>query len=405
MVRFSPTRSTCRPGFTEPALISRKADGKDATVEVIGIDRKTLSALEKQPGMTRERWMSCLAVRVLPALPSVTASDTPPLLGSYRVEGDVLRFVPRFPLEPGLRYRAELDPSRLLEIAERTAKGRILGLPRSAAHRGSRPNSRLPGDLPPRPPRSPRSTPRARLPENLLRFYIYFSAPMSRGEAYRHIRLLDAAGKPVDTPFLELDEELWSRDGMRFTLLFDPGRIKRGLKPREELGPVLEAGKSYQLVVDRDWLDAEGNPLKTEFRKTLRPARRTRPRRIPGTGTFGRRGRDSGICWRSASPSRWTGHSWIACSRCRMRRERSSRAESPWVAKKPSGSSRRRPHGDRATIAWSSAPSSRTWPEIVSPSPSRWTWSTRSPGALRAKRSPDHSGSGTAAEFGWTTDQ
>ena len=93
---------------------------------------------------------------------------------------------------------------------------------------------------------------------------------MSRGEAYRHIRLLDAKGKPVDAPFLELDEELWSRDGMRFTLLFDPGRIKRGLKPREDLGPVLEAGKSYQLVIDRDWPDAEGNPLKAEFRKTLR---------------------------------------------------------------------------------------------------------------------------------------
>ena len=54
---------------------------------------------------------------------------------------------------------------------------------------------------------------RAMLPENLLRLYIHFSAPMSRGEAYRRIRLLDATGKPVDDPFLELDEELWSRDG------------------------------------------------------------------------------------------------------------------------------------------------------------------------------------------------
>ena len=72
---------------------------------------------------------------------------------------------------------------------------------------------------------------------------------MSRGEAYRHIRLLDATGKPVEDPFLELDEELWSGDGRRFTLLFDPGRIKRGLKPREEVGPgpgggqVLRAGR------------------------------------------------------------------------------------------------------------------------------------------------------------------
>ena len=93
---------------------------------------------------------------------------------------------------------------------------------------------------------------------------------MSRGEAYRRIRLLDAAGKPVDDPFLELDEELWSPDGTRFTLLFDPGRIKRGLKPREEVGPVLEAGKSYYLVIDRDWLDADGKPLKAGFRKTFR---------------------------------------------------------------------------------------------------------------------------------------
>ena len=97
------------------------------------------------------------------------------------------------------------------------------------------------------------------LPENLLQFYIFFSAPMSRGEAYRRITLLDiATGKIVDAPFLELDEELWSPDGTRFTLVFDPGRIKRGLKPREEVGPVLEAGKSYSLVIDRQWLDALG---------------------------------------------------------------------------------------------------------------------------------------------------
>jgi hypothetical protein len=108
------------------------------------------------------------------------------------------------------------------------------------------------------------------LPENLLRFYIHFSAPMSRGEAYHRIKLLDAKGKPVADPFLELAEELWSTDGTRFTLLFDPGRIKRGLKPREEVGPVLEAGKSYCVVIDRDWPDAMGNPLQAEFRKSFR---------------------------------------------------------------------------------------------------------------------------------------
>ncbi len=111
----------------------------------------------------------------------------------------------------------------------------------------------------------------AQLPENLLRFYIHFSAPMSRGEAYRHLKLIDTAtSKPVHAPFLELEQELWSPDGKRFTLFIDPGRIKRGLKPREMFGPVLEAGKSYCLVVDRGWTDAAGNGLQSDFRRTFR---------------------------------------------------------------------------------------------------------------------------------------
>jgi hypothetical protein len=93
---------------------------------------------------------------------------------------------------------------------------------------------------------------------------------MSRGEAYRHIHLLDAAGREVDHPFLEVDEELWDPTGKRFTLFFDPGRIKRGLKPREEVGPALEEGKSYTLVIDREWPDARGFPLTQSFRKPFR---------------------------------------------------------------------------------------------------------------------------------------
>ena len=74
--------------------------------------------------------------------------------------------------------------------------------------------------------------------------------------------LLDAAAKEVDLPFLELEQELWDSSGKRFTLFFDPGRIKRGLKPREEVGPALEEGKSYTFVVDRAWHDAQGDSLK-----------------------------------------------------------------------------------------------------------------------------------------------
>ena len=94
---------------------------------------------------------------------------------------------------------------------------------------------------------------------------------MSRGEAYRHIRLLDAAGKPVADPFLELDEELWSADGKRFTLLFDPGRIKRGLEAARGAragpggGQVLRAGRRPRLA-------RRGRPTRSraEFRKAFR---------------------------------------------------------------------------------------------------------------------------------------
>jgi hypothetical protein len=102
-----------------------------------------------------------------------------------------------------------------------------------------------------------------------LKFYIHFSAPMSRGGAYDHVHLLDASGKEIDLPFLELGEELWDPAYQRFTLFFDPGRIKRGLKPREEVGPVLEEGKTYTFVIDQDWTDAQGNPLKESYKKVF----------------------------------------------------------------------------------------------------------------------------------------
>src|SRR5206468_10702471 len=96
--------------------------------------------------------------------------------------------------------------------------------------------------------------------------YLHFSAPMSRGEVYRRVRLLGEGDRPVDRPFLEIGEELWDPDGTRLTLLFDPGRIKRGLVPRKEEGPILEEGRAYTLVVDPAWPDAQGRPLRQGYR-------------------------------------------------------------------------------------------------------------------------------------------
>jgi hypothetical protein len=110
------------------------------------------------------------------------------------------------------------------------------------------------------------------LPENLLKFYLHFTAPMSRGNIYDHIRLRDESGKEVDLPFLEIDEELWDTTMTRLTLIIDPGRIKRGVRPLEEIGPALEAGKSYTLVIGRELRDGAGITLKEGFQKAFKVA-------------------------------------------------------------------------------------------------------------------------------------
>ena len=202
---------------------------------------------------------NAFAVYVEGAGGSVSAGQ-PPILGSYRIEGGALVFEPRFPLEPGMRYRAVLRPAGPVEPLVKVFE--------------------IPEEDPEPPTFVEHVYPSAsRLPENQLKFYLHFSAAMSRGEAYRHVHLLDSDGKRIDLPFLELDQELWDRAGRRLTVFFDPGRVKRGLLPREEAGVPIEAGESYALVVDRAWLDAKRRPLEHDFKKpfTVEPADREPP--------------------------------------------------------------------------------------------------------------------------------
>lgn len=224
-------------------------------VEVVGLDGLNLGAfsnLQSDP----ERVANNFRVSVLPSGQAPTR-DAPAIVGKYRVVGRVLRFEPRFPFEPGVRYQARFSPGRL---------------PISPSH-GAR-DITAEYTWPEREHGTPAVVTRVdptgdRLPENLLKFYLHFSKPMSRGKAYGHVRILDASGQALRAPFLELGEELWDPSGTRLTLLLDPGRIKRGLVPREEEGPILETGKAYTLVIDRQWPDAEGQPLREVFRKTF----------------------------------------------------------------------------------------------------------------------------------------
>jgi hypothetical protein len=174
------------------------------------------------------------------------SGDLPPVLGSYNVERGTLVFRPRFPLTH-VRIRAVFRPP----------SGPPIEAVFEPPKRNTEPTTRVLHVFPSA----------SVLPANQLKFYLVFSAPMQRGDAWSHIHLLDQSGKPIDLPFLELDQELWDPSYKRLTVLFDPGRIKRGLLPRGEAGPVIEDGKKYTLVVDQDWKDANGLPLQQESRK------------------------------------------------------------------------------------------------------------------------------------------
>jgi len=126
-------------------------------------------------------WESALAVYA-------AGADTP-MLGKYTVEnglgGKTLVFQPRFPLAIGVAYRAVFPGGSFVVNA---------------------------APAPPPAARVEHIYPSADVwPANELKLYIYFSAPMSRGEAWQHIHLLDDSGKPVPLAFLELEQELWDR--------------------------------------------------------------------------------------------------------------------------------------------------------------------------------------------------
>ena len=137
----------------------------------------------------------------------------PSVLGKITSEENSLLFTPRFPLQRGKSFNVVVLPG-----GKESAKASVtLDVPAKETK---------PTEVEEIYPSSDK------VPENLLRFYVQFSAPMRQGDIYKHLQILKEDGTPVVLPFLEIEQELWSRDSTRLTLLLDPGRIKRGLKPR-----------------------------------------------------------------------------------------------------------------------------------------------------------------------------
>ena len=85
------------------------------------------------------------------------------------------------------------------------------------------------------------------LPEQQLRLYIYFSAPMSRGEVGAAHHLSTRAARPEGRACCPA-RSCGIPNNQRLTMTFDPGRIKRGLDVEsndgtaDRGGPALHAG-------------------------------------------------------------------------------------------------------------------------------------------------------------------
>jgi hypothetical protein len=172
----------------------------------------------------------------------------PSILGKYRRTGDEIAFAPRFPLDEGATYRAVL----------------------TIAGKASTLDFRMPKATAKSPPAVVKIYPTADvLPANHLRFYIQFDRPMRGGkELFKHLVLLDDAGKEVEEPWLV--DEIWDEATNTLILYIHPGRIKWGVELRDSMGPVLVEKRKYSLVVRGDWTDLDGNKIGKDVVKRFR---------------------------------------------------------------------------------------------------------------------------------------
>jgi hypothetical protein len=201
-------------------------------------------------------WQALLKVTV----GSAPSDSLPPVEGRYAATDSTVTFVPLFPFDPGREYLVSFDPARL--PAARPGPTGVSPLTRVVGLRASNrsPSTRVTAVYPSADV----------LPENTLRLYVEFSAPMGSGGSTNVVKLLDDDGREVPMPFLPVEAAFWNADHTRFTLFFDPGRVKQGILPNRQLGRPLRAGHQYTLEIAPEWRDSQGQPLTAAYRRTFR---------------------------------------------------------------------------------------------------------------------------------------
>ena len=100
--------------------------------------------------------------------------------GRYGVTQSAITFTPLFPFDPGRAYRVVFDPSRLPRPRQAAAVTAVVRLPAIATEPTTvvtavHPSAEV-------------------VPENLLRVYIEFSAPMGSGVGLDFVKLVELSG-------------------------------------------------------------------------------------------------------------------------------------------------------------------------------------------------------------------
>jgi hypothetical protein len=169
---------------------------------------------------------------------AMVVDELPPMAGRLVCDGDDMCFVPRFPFVDGTAYTVLVGGVATAVLVRPQPVG-----PATTEVLGILPTAR-------------------EVPRNLLRLYVWFSAPMQEGYAAQHVRLVDDAGDAMPGALLQTEQELWDATRRRLTVLLDPARIKRGLSSQRQVGYPLRCGEPFRLVVDDGFRDALGLPLR-----------------------------------------------------------------------------------------------------------------------------------------------
>jgi hypothetical protein len=176
-------------------------------------------------------------VHVFPGT-AAASGGLPPTAGRLVRDGADLCFVPRFAFLDGTTYAVTVEGTTAAVLVRprhsRPAVAEVTGIYPTAAE----------------------------VPSNLLRLYVWFSAPMSEGYAAGQVRLARDGGGIISGALLPAEHELWDASRRRLTVLLDPARIKRGLAGHQDAGYPLRSGEPFRLVVGGGFRDAQGLPLR-----------------------------------------------------------------------------------------------------------------------------------------------